>query len=174
MTQVAPFLALSLKEFIPYRLSIASNAVSKVISTAYGERFAITVPEWRLVAVLHELASASQTELVALTLMDKVAVSRAALTLTTRALVSRKKDADDGRARRLSLTSRGRRLYRRIAPSALKYESELLKAFSEQEIGALRSMLSKLTEAAEAIIARDGSPPKSSAADALKVLEVKP
>ena len=45
---------LILDEYMPYRLSIASNAVSKLIARAYEDRFGLTIPQWRLMAVLAE------------------------------------------------------------------------------------------------------------------------
>ena len=144
---------LRLHSFLPYRLSITANAVSRVISAAYEQRFGLSVPEWRLIAVLHEHGSCTQQDLVRLTLMDKVAVSRAALALDERALIDRTQDANDGRARRLSLSARGKELHRRISPAALKYEEEILSSFSAAEIAVLREMLGRLEGAAKSIAA---------------------
>jgi DNA-binding MarR family transcriptional regulator len=143
--------SLRLDQFTPYRLSIASNAVSKAIAEAYAERFDLSVPEWRVIAVLHELKSATQQEIVRKTLMDKVAVSRAAQGLEDRGLVKRRQDVADGRARRLTLSEAGHALYRRIAPAALEYERRLLASFSKHEIAALHDMLARLTRAASAL-----------------------
>lgn len=49
---------LTLAEFLPYQLSITSNAVSDLIARAYRGRFALKIPEWRVMAVLGEVASA--------------------------------------------------------------------------------------------------------------------
>lgn len=151
MNKAAGAATLRLNEFLPYRLSIASNAVSKVIAAAYAERFGLSVPEWRLIAVLHESVTATQQDLVSRTLMDKVAVSRAAQALAERGLVKREQDATDGRAWRLTLAGRGQALYRRIAPAALEYERRLLDAFSRQEIAMLHDMLARLARAASSL-----------------------
>lgn len=141
---------LQLRNFLPYLLSIAANSVSRVIAAAYEERFGLSVPEWRLIAVLHEYGGdgCTQQDLVRLTMMDKVAVSRAAIALVKRRLVDRSDDAHDGRAHRLQLSKSGHELHRRIAPAALNYESELLASFSASEIAALRGMLVRIEEAA--------------------------
>jgi DNA-binding MarR family transcriptional regulator len=143
---------LRLNEFLPYRLSIASNSVSKIIASTYAERFGLSVPEWRLIAVLRESEPATQQDLVSRTIMDKVAVSRAARSLSKRGLVKRTRDANDGRAWRLSLTEPGNDLYGRIAPAALAYEKRLLETFSRDEIFTLKSMLTRITHAASALI----------------------
>jgi hypothetical protein len=73
---------LILSEFLPYQLSVTSNAVSDLIAQSYRGRFALKIPEWRVMAVLGERAESTQRDLVSLTAMDKVTVNRATRTLT--------------------------------------------------------------------------------------------
>lgn len=146
---------LRLNAFLPYQISIASNAVSKTIAAAYSERFKLSIPEWRLIAVLHEVEDATQQELVRATLMDKVAVSRAAQMLEDSKFVERRQDAKDGRALRLRLSPRGRALYSRIEPAALDYERRLLASFTKQEIATLSDMLARLTQAVSRLADED-------------------
>ncbi len=146
---------LRLSAFLPYQLSIASNAVSKTIAAAYSERFKLSIPEWRLLAVLHDVEDATQQDLVRATLMDKVAVSRAAQLLEDSKLVERRPDAKDGRALRLRLSARGRMLYSRIEPAALEYERRLLASFAKEEIAMLSDMLARLAQAASRLSDED-------------------
>jgi DNA-binding MarR family transcriptional regulator len=124
---------LVLDSFLPYRLSLASNAASNLIAGVYEARFGLSIPQWRLVAVLAEQACATPQDLVALTRMDKIAVSRAANQLKGRGLVDSEPNPNDGRSHFLSLSPAGRRLYRRIAPLALALESRLIAEFSASE-----------------------------------------
>ena len=66
-----------LAEFLPYQLSIASNAVSTRIAEQYRKRFALKTTEWRIMAVLGDHGALTQRELSQQTLMDKVPVNRA-------------------------------------------------------------------------------------------------
>ncbi len=132
---------LTLAEFLPYQLSITSNAVSDLIARAYRGRFALKIPEWRLMAVLGEVASATQRELVEATAMDKVTVNRASKALEDRGLIGRAPNAADGRSHHLALTATGRELYEQIVPMALSVEAEL---FASEEARALEAMLTKL------------------------------
>ena len=43
---------LDLDDFLPYRLSVLTNRVSGAIARHYSERFGLSVPEWRVMAVL--------------------------------------------------------------------------------------------------------------------------
>ncbi|MHB0696575.1 MarR family winged helix-turn-helix transcriptional regulator, partial [Roseomonas mucosa] len=38
---------LVLGEFLPYRLSVVTEAVSGLFATRYQERFGLSIPEWR-------------------------------------------------------------------------------------------------------------------------------
>jgi DNA-binding MarR family transcriptional regulator len=135
---------LTLAEFLPYQLSITSNAVSDLIARAYRGRFALKVPEWRLMAVLGERASATQRQLCEATAMDKVTVNRASKALEDRGLIGRAPNAADGRSHHLALTDTGRELYHQIVPLALSVEAELEKILGSGEAKALESMLAQL------------------------------
>lgn len=139
---------LRLGDFLPYRLSIASNTVSDVIATTYRALFGLTIPEWRLITVLAENEGLSQFGLGAATLMDKVTVSRAAVSLVDRGLVRRSPNLDDKRSHLLWLTLEGRNLYEQVAPKALAFEDAILSDFKAGEIAQLKSMLLRLQDAA--------------------------
>lgn len=135
---------LRLDAFLPYRLSIASNRVSDVIATAYRTLFGLKIPEWRLVAVLAEGGAMSQQALCGRTCMDKVTVSRAAIALAERALVTREPNPDDQRSHLLTLSETGWALYEQVAPKALELEKQLFETLSGEERAQLRAILERL------------------------------
>ena len=53
--------------FLPYQLSVASNAVSDLIAERYRKRFALKIPEWRVMAILGDAGSMTQRALTAAT-----------------------------------------------------------------------------------------------------------
>ncbi|WP_199553537.1 MarR family winged helix-turn-helix transcriptional regulator [Sandaracinobacteroides hominis] len=136
---------LRLSEFLPYRLSIASNAVSDRVAAVYQSRFGLKVPEWRVIAVVAEGGRMAQAALVAATQMDKMTVSRAVAALVERGLLSRA-PAGDRRTLELGLTAEGAALYEEISPLALKMEEELFGSFSAAERAQLMQLLRR-TEA---------------------------
>lgn len=135
---------LTLAEFMPYQLSITSNAVSDLIARAYRGRFALKIPEWRLMAVLGERPSATQRALCEATAMDKVTVNRASKALENRGLIGRAPNTSDGRSHHLALTDTGRELYDQIVPLALSVEAELEKILGSGGAKALEEMLAQL------------------------------
>lgn len=144
---------LRLDEFLPYRLSVAANAVSQVIASAFEERYGLKSQEWRVIAVLAEDGERTQQGIVARTNMDKVTVSRAAHSLVEKGLVRRVTDPADARSRRLSLTAAGRRLYGKVAPEVLRLETRVLEGLGAREVERLHQTLRKIQQAAEAILA---------------------
>jgi DNA-binding MarR family transcriptional regulator len=135
---------LDLDRFLPYRLSVLSNRVSDAIARHYSDRFGLTIPEWRVMAVLGQGGDVSAREVAARTAMDKVRVSRAVTGLVTAKRVQRQTDASDGRVSRLSLTPRGRAIYGEIVPLALHLEELLLSTLSTDERGLLDRLMAKL------------------------------
>ena len=139
---------LRLDSYLPYRLSVASNAVSGLIARAYEDRFGLSVPQWRLLCVLAEDGGLTQARLVARTVMDKVTVSRAAQGLVKRRLVTRSQNTTDGRSHVLALTAEGRGLYGEIAPLALAYEAALIAGLAPEDVTLLKRLLGRLQAAA--------------------------
>src|SRR5579871_2833155 len=140
--------SLRLDDYLPYRLSVAANAVSQLIARAYVDRFGLTVPQWRVMAVLGEQSSLTQQALCGRTVMDKVTVMRAARGLLQRRLLSRQPNAEDARSHRLSLTAAGRRMYAQVAPLALKYEALLVSGIEPDDIHKLEQGLRRLQQTA--------------------------
>jgi DNA-binding MarR family transcriptional regulator len=146
---------LELDNFVPYRLSIASNAVSVAIARTYEARFELKMHEWRVMAVLHQDGELTQQELVGRTRMDKVTISRAAQVLEGRGLVRRVPNADDGRSLRLSLTAAGKQLHARVAPAAIELEARVLAGLSASEVTALKAMLRRIETAATQLLTEE-------------------
>lgn len=141
---------LRLEAFLPYRLSVASNAVSARISASYRKRFGLKVPEWRLIAILAESSELTPLALGNAARIDKISVSRAAAALVERGLVRQRANPDDGRSHLLSLTPDGRALYGEIAPAALAMEAELLAGLTPGERATLEALLRRIEVAADA------------------------
>lgn len=116
----------ALSDFLPYRLAVAAAAVSDRFARLYSARFGISIPEWRVLAVLGGFGTAHAKALTALTTMDKVKVSRAVAGLESAGLLRRRADAADARRSLLSLTPKGARTYAAIIPLAEAMQAELL------------------------------------------------
>ena len=142
---------LDLECFVPYRLSVLTNRVSNAIAREYSKRFGLSIPEWRVMAVLGGTSGLSARDVAARTEMDKVQVSRAVANLMHARRVQRQTDEADARVTRLSLTAKGRAIYDEIAPLALQLEQQFLNTLTPGEQRSFDALLTKLARQAKAL-----------------------
>ncbi|MDB5570726.1 MAG: MarR family transcriptional regulator [Hyphomicrobiales bacterium] len=135
---------LSLSRFLPYQLSVAAESVSRVFARRYEESFGLTVPEWRVMAVLAETDRIPTQDIIERTQMDPVRVSRAAIRLADKGLVQRKTNPRDQRAHLLSLSAEGLAVYGQIVPLARDLEQDLTETLTEAERAQLEAILAKI------------------------------
>jgi DNA-binding MarR family transcriptional regulator len=143
---------LRLGDFLPYRLAVTSNLVSRLVAKAYQSRFGLTIWEWRVVAILGEGTPMTAQAIADSAAMDKVSVSRAVRSLVERELVQRENHGSDGRARLLRLTPGGADIYREITPVALAEEAALVDELSAEEVALLAGLLDRLRRRAEGLM----------------------
>lgn len=141
-----------MKDYLPYRLSVASNQVSRMVARAYEARFGLSIWEWRVLAVLGEGKPTTAQLMCEATAMDKVTVSRAVRALVDRGLILRSENASDRRSSLLHLTADGQAVYDEIAPMALGSESDLLSGLSPEEVRLLLDLLDRLRGRARDIL----------------------
>lgn len=135
---------LILEEFLPYRLSILSHTVSTTIAQVYEKQFGLSIPEWRVIAILGRFPGLSAVEVADRTLMDKVAVSRAVSKLLKNGRIDRQFADADRRRSILNLSEEGRRVHNEIAPLALGFERNLMDGLSEAERETLDVVMERL------------------------------
>jgi DNA-binding MarR family transcriptional regulator len=139
---------LILEDFLPYRLSITSHTVSTNIARVYEKRFGVSIPEWRVIAVLGRFPGLSAVEVADRTLMDKVAVSRAVTKLIKNGRIDREFADADRRRSILNLSEEGQEVHNEIAPLALEFEQELVQDISGEDYDKFNSTLEQLLDKA--------------------------
>jgi DNA-binding MarR family transcriptional regulator len=148
-----------LEDFLPHRLSVAADSVSRVVSRFYLAQPGLGMPEWRLLAAIGRFGVLSPTLAGERTSMDKVKISRAAASLVARGLLRQTQDPDDGRGRLLRLTRKGTTMYATMVPAARNVEATLAAGLTRTEWNALHKALGKLSEHTQTILggAPDGA-----------------
>ena len=139
---------LRLSTFLPFRLSVLSNAISQRIAALYDREFGLSIWQWRVMAVTADTPGISATEIGQRTQMDKVAVSRAVAGLIEVSYLERRPSEDDARRANLYLTPAGADVYKLIVPLAKAEEAQLVSALSETEQAELTRLMIKLAKAA--------------------------
>ena len=109
---------LALEEFLPYRLVVLAEEVSRSFSQIYAAEFGIGVPEWRVVALIGQCHQVTAKVVGERSTMHKTKVSRAVANLEKCGLVTRAPNPDDMRENFLTLTPKGQKMYADLVPKA--------------------------------------------------------
>jgi len=142
---------LELELFLPYRLSVLANRVSRAFARLYEARFDLKLPEWRVMAVLGRRPGITASEVTDMTAMDKVAISRALSRLQAMGRVIAQEDEGDRRRQLLTLSEKGIEIYRQIVPLAKRIEADLIAELPVEDRAVLDRLLNRLMGAAERI-----------------------
>jgi DNA-binding MarR family transcriptional regulator len=143
---IPPDHVLVLEDFLPYRLSVVATIVSQGFARLYSERFGISIPEWRVVAMLGQHRTLTSKGVAERTLMHKTMVSRAVTDLEHHGLLSRQINRADKREAFLTLTETGHRVYAEIVPLARDYTARLTAHLSDQDRAAFDRVMTMLHE----------------------------
>jgi DNA-binding MarR family transcriptional regulator len=145
---------LTLEEFLPYRLSVLSHTISTTIAKVYEKKFGVSIPEWRVIAILGRFPGLSAVEVADRTMLDKVAVSRAVSKLIKNGRIDRAFADADRRRSILNLSAAGQEVHNEIAPLALAFERELLEGISAADYEAFNIVVERLLTRARQLGAR--------------------
>ena len=137
---------LNLDRFLPYRLSVLADRVTRDLSKVYGPR-GIGQAEWRVLAHLGGAADGlSVRDIHDRVSLEKYRVTRALQRLESAGLVHKAQSDRDRRLIAVALTEEGRALYEQIVPDALAFEESLLTVLSSEDRAALDRILTRLSE----------------------------
>lgn len=144
-----PHKILQLERYLPYRLSILSNRISALISEIYSDKFALSITEWRIMAVLGEYPDVSADEVSLKTQIEKSILSRAINKLVQRKLLQREFDPLDRRRSMLRLTATGLSVYDEVVPVSYDYEKAMVSCFTDAEREQFSEFIDRLYQHAE-------------------------
>lgn len=122
-----------LNSYVPCRLAALTHSIMRSVATVFEDRFGISTPEWKVLAIIADAPSLSAVAVAQLAHMDTVAVSRAVTKLVDRGLVLRALDTEDRRRSVLNLSEEGLELHGQLAPLAAELEAGLLEDLTDEE-----------------------------------------
>ncbi|NNC76474.1 MAG: MarR family transcriptional regulator [Woeseiaceae bacterium] len=142
---------LILDKFLPYRLSRLSSTVSTAVAREYAKQFGLSIPEWRVIAILGRSPGLSAVEVAEQTFLDKVAVSRAVTKLIKAGRIDRQFADADRRRSILNLSDEGRQVHDGVAQLALQFEKDLIEGLDADDIQHLDRIMDRLLEKASTL-----------------------
>ncbi len=107
----------------------------------------VTADQFVLLAALDQADAVTQQELVRRISSDPNTVRAMLLLLEQRGLVTRERHPADGRARCVSLTAKGRQVFRRLLTKSEPLRARLTAAFQPDEVAGLVELLHRIAEA---------------------------
>jgi len=132
-------MAFHLDEFLPYRLTIAAQQVSRRLARLYAGE-GLSVPEWRVLAHLNHSGVVSVRDIHDRVSLDKSVVSRAATRLDRAGLLRKSVDAGDRRLVALELTPEGRALMARLSVLAEGFQAQLMAELGPEAAATLAAL----------------------------------
>ena len=144
-TPLASEEAFTLENFLPYRLLEVAQGISRRMARVLLEDWDMSLAEWQVLASLARDGAVSVREVEPRTLLDTVAVSRAAKRLTDRKLIKRDVNKQDKRLVVLKTTKKGRDVAAEIGHSVMALEVEFLKGMNVQDRIRLSQLLKTLS-----------------------------
>ena len=135
--------ALDLGDYLPYLV----NRVGARIAASFArelEPHGLSVPMWRVLAVLAQAGEQRQIDLADLTSIDASTLSRQITTVQRLGLVSRTRSAASLREVTIALTARGRAVVKSLIPRALDHEASAARGLSPGELDTVKALLRRI------------------------------
>jgi DNA-binding MarR family transcriptional regulator len=114
-------------------------------------RHGVTANQFVLLALLAEDDGITQQQLVQKASSDPNTVRAMLVLLESRGLVSREQHPNDGRARNVTLTHKGRQTYNRLVKESEPLREQLLAVFLPEQADALVGFLNRISDAMEQV-----------------------
>jgi DNA-binding MarR family transcriptional regulator len=135
--------SLVLEEYLPYLINRVGARIAGVFSGEL-EPHGLSLPMWRVLAVLAEAGPQRQIDLAELTSIDASTLSRLIKTVQRLGLVTRARSASSLREVSIELTPQGRAVVRSLIPRALDYEAAAVRGLSPRELDVLKTLLRRV------------------------------
>src|SRR5580658_6184580 len=129
------------EDFLLFCLPTVARHAAHICVTEYANNFDMSVPEWRLMALVGRFEGISAKEISDRLLMDQVTISRAVHKCTQRGFIREMPNPRDRRRKPLAFTAEGRAYFRRFFPRACRLASDMESGLTQPEIRTLKKLL---------------------------------
>jgi DNA-binding MarR family transcriptional regulator len=134
----------TLDERTTYRFSILASRQTRCLSAMYIQKFGLSVSQWKVLPIVGYHGPMSAKDVGERTSLEPEKVTRAVDQLVDRAFVTRRSDPKDRRRVVLSLTAKGREVFRESEQLRGVIEAEFLDALRPKERLLFHRLLCKL------------------------------
>ena len=146
---LSPPVFVHLDDYLPYLINRVGNILVQLFSSDLAP-FQLSVPMWRVIAVLAENGEHRLIDLSTMTSIDPSTLSRLTEAMQRKRFVLRRRSRHSKREVIVSLAPRGAELVGILGPIARAYEKEMTAGLSASDIAttrrSLREMFDRLAE----------------------------
>lgn len=141
--EMAP--GIPLDDFTPYLLNRIVNRINSNLGEALKST-GITVPIYRVLAVLIAGDGRRVNELAVYTVIEQSTLSKILARMEAQALISRQADANDGRVVQIFITDAGRAAYDLVLPTALAHYQQAVAGLNSAERTSMVALLHRVLD----------------------------
>ncbi|MCP4315027.1 MAG: winged helix-turn-helix transcriptional regulator [Hyphomicrobiales bacterium] len=138
-----------IQEVLTWRIHQVHSKLNVHASKFLERTSGIALAQWRIMLSIGPEGSTTHSEICRYIAVDKGQLSRSLKGMIEEGLVKTENDEHDQRQQNISLTRKGRRIFRKTLPLMRQRQSFLVGALSKTEHKAIFSALNKLELAAE-------------------------
>jgi DNA-binding MarR family transcriptional regulator len=137
---------LDLGAFLPYRLSVLAQRLSRDIEERQRRQHKLAMKDWKVMQIMAVHGELLPADIRRMGTQNKAQISRALKCLLDRGLVVKQPRPDDSRTFGVSLTEAGWAVYEAMVPRMRQRQEEILGGLSAAEAKELRRLLDRLDE----------------------------
>jgi DNA-binding MarR family transcriptional regulator len=135
------------------RLLALATLLRRSANLVYRRELGLSEVEWRILAMVGDLAPLTLGALVEILGLDKGQLSRNVTALVRRRILTRISDPTNGREAQIALTPRGQEMFDALITLALERNRELVAGLTQSEIVTLLAGLDRLLTNARIMLA---------------------
>jgi DNA-binding MarR family transcriptional regulator len=139
-----PEITTDMRDLFSVQLQRLAGLSSRIAAMTIPAHFAITVLEWRTLAILDYLGQAPLVQVAKHASVLKSQMSRIVTNLTKRELIERQPNPEDGRSALLCLSEEGKQMVHRILEDSLERNERMLSGLSANELKQLRKLMQRV------------------------------
>jgi DNA-binding MarR family transcriptional regulator len=136
----------NLRQFLPYILNEAAEAVGLEFQRTYKERYGMLRTEWRVLFHLGQYGDMTARQVCDLARLHKTKVSRAVTALERKRFLTRTELAADRRHSVLTLTRQGRSVFHDLAREARAFDARIRADMTADESDVFQRCLMRIAK----------------------------
>ena len=136
---------IDLKSLLTFRLARLQNSLNTHAGHLLKTHSDLSLAEWRIISMIHNLQHTTMTKLRQETVMDKGQLSRNLKRLVDKSYVRATASEADARQQNLCLSQHGQNIYQDLLPQMRQRQHDLVKNVAPEDMAVFNRVLTQLS-----------------------------